>query len=121
MRKRIYSTNRKKVTAAEEEFDGFEDFEEVEDPETFSDDIQDVADAVEDLQDVVEDEDDPVDTILETDNNIEDHYIAECDHCHEIFISAVVESDNPVESIFGECPLCHEESDQHLKWIIKTV
>lgn len=115
MRRVIYSTKDHNITAAEDEFDIMMD-----DPDSFSDDIEDVADAVEDIQDVIEDDDTPVDTIIDTENNIKDHYIAECEHCHGIFISAVMESDSPIASISGECPLCHEETEQDLKWIIKS-
>ena len=58
---------------------------------------------------------------IDTDNNIVNHYIAECDACHGIFISAVVESDQVIDHISGMCPLCQKDSDQKLKWIIKPV
>ncbi len=72
------------------------------------------------MRDNIEDnmvEDDPD---IEVDNNIENHYIAECDICHGIFISAVVESDQDVQSITGICPLCGKESDQNLNWVVKA-
>lgn len=58
---------------------------------------------------------------IETDNNISGHYIVECDRCHGIFISALVESDQQVEFISGVCPLCEKESDQYIKWVVKPV
>lgn len=58
---------------------------------------------------------------IETDNNIAGHYIVECDRCHGIFISALMESDQVVETITGICPLCEKESDQYVKWVVKPV
>lgn len=82
--------------------------------------IDDLADDVEDIQDTIDDvQEDDVD--IELDNNIANHYIAECDNCHGVFISALVESDQAVEKISGTCPLCDKETDQYLKWIIKDI
>ena len=82
--------------------------------------IDDISDSVEDIQDTIEEiEEDDVN--IELDNNISNHYIAECDSCHGVFISALVESDQDVESISGTCPLCDKETEQKLKWIIKSV
>lgn len=85
-----------------------------------ADAIDDLADDVEDLQDQVEDitEDDPS---IEIDNNIAEHYIAECDRCHGVFISAVIKSDQKVDKISGICPLCQHESDQLLRWVVTEV
>lgn len=88
-------------------------------PAGLSDALDDVQDQVEDIQDQVDEVDeDEID--IEVNNNIEDHYVAECDRCHQVFISAVVESDQEVESISGVCPLCGKESEQFLKWIIRS-
>lgn len=87
--------------------------------DSISDNIDDLADQVDDLQDAVT-EDPEDDVSIEIDNNIVDHYIAECDRCHGIFISAMVESDQKVEKISGTCPLCEKESDQYLKWVVKS-
>lgn len=86
----------------------------------FDDQLDDMAGSLEDMQDTLEEvtEDEPN---IEVDNNISDHYIAECDRCHGVFISAMVESDQEVERITGICPLCGKESDQYLKWIIRDV
>ena len=73
---------------------------------------------VDDIQDAVEYMDDD-DIDIETDNNISNHYIAECERCHGIFISAMIESDQVVQKISGVCPLCDHETDQYLKWIIR--
>jgi hypothetical protein len=84
----------------------------------FKETINDLADSVSDVQDVVEDvQEDDVE--IEIDNNIANHFIAECDKCHGIFISAMVETDQDVKSVTGICPLCDKESEQVLKWIIK--
>ena len=64
-------------------------------------------------------EEDDVD--IEMDNNIANHYIAECDSCHGIFVSALIQSDQEVESITGICPLCDKDTTQYLYWIIKNV
>ena len=56
---------------------------------------------------------------IEIDNNIANHLIAECQNCHGIFISAMIASDQPVESINGVCPLCNKDTEQSLLWIIK--
>lgn len=62
---------------------------------------------------------DPI--LIETDNNINNHYIAECDACKGIFITAVIKSDAEVMNITGICPLCEQESTQYLKWLITAV
>ena len=56
---------------------------------------------------------------IEVDNNITNHLVAECQNCHGIFISAMLASDQVIESINGVCPLCSKETEQFLKWIIK--
>ena len=94
------------------------DLASVEDDEDVSDSIDDMADTLDDLNDALEDfEEDDVD--IETENNIEDHFIAECEKCHGVFITSVIESDQEIEKISGVCPLCDEECDQYLKWVIK--
>ena len=82
--------------------------------------MEDVADSVEEIQDSLEEVDeDEVDVALN--NNISNHYIAECERCQGIFISAVVESDQEIDHVSGVCPLCGKETDQYLKWIIKDI
>lgn len=56
---------------------------------------------------------------IDVDNNIVNHLIAECQNCHGVFISAMIASDQDVESINGVCPLCNKETEQFLNWIIK--
>lgn len=91
----------------------------VADDNNITDTLEDMSDKIDDIQDAVDDVDE--DTVdIETDNNIENHYIAECDKCHGIFISAVIESDQEVEKVSGICPLCESESDQYLKWVVKS-
>lgn len=84
----------------------------------FNDTLDDVADTVSDIQDVVEEIDED-DVDIEVDNNITNHYIAECDTCHGVFVSAMIRSDQIVEKISGVCPLCEKQSDQYLKWVIQ--
>lgn len=118
------------VTAADEDeateepavddFGGFNDFDEFEDPSDISESIDGLADSVDELQDQL-DETDPDEVNIDIDNNIDGHYIAECERCHGVFISAVVESDQMVDSISGICPLCEKETTQYLKWVIKAV
>ena len=64
-------------------------------------------------------EEDDIDIDME--NNITDHYIAECERCHGVFITALSQTDQKVELISGVCPLCDHETDQYLKWIIREV
>lgn len=85
-----------------------------------ADTIDDISDSVDDIQDTIDDIDED-DVDIELDNNIANHYIAECDRCHGIFISAMIESDQDVEKISGTCPLCDKETDQYLKWIVKSI
>lgn len=109
----------KAAEAEDDEINNLPDFEDdVDDADGIIDAIDTVADNIEDLQDTVDDmQEDEVDIAIN--NNIADHYIAECDKCGGIFISAVVESDQLVEYVSGTCPLCGKESEQYLKWIIK--
>lgn len=121
------STNinkRRNIFAADieddEEFDEPTPGEFVDDSDGFEDTLDDVADTVDDMQDQLDDIDtDDVD--IEMDNNISNHYIAECDRCHGLFISAVIESDQEIDKISGTCPLCDKETEQQLKWIIRDV
>lgn len=85
----------------------------------FDDQLDAMADNIEDLQDSVDDAVEDDESEIEVENNITDHYIAECDRCHGVFISAMIESDQDVQSISGVCPLCGKESEQVLKWIIR--
>ena len=89
--------------------------------EALTDTIDDLSDTVEDLQDSIDDSDQEDDVSIDIENNISDHFIAECESCGGIFISAVIESDNNAESIIGDCPICGKETTQDLKWIIKSV
>ena len=58
-------------------------------------------------------------TTIEIDNNITNHLIAECQNCHGVFISAMLASDQDIESINGICPLCSKDTEQFVKWVIK--
>lgn len=120
-------TNAQPVMAAGEEDDELDldldaDFDsgDSSDGGDVADTIDNVADAMDDIQDSI-DEVQQDDVSIELDNNIANHYIAECDNCHGVFISATVESDQVVEKVTGVCPLCGKESDQYLKWVIRDV
>lgn len=123
MKTKFKVTASKVVAAEEDEIFMNPSIGEVEDvDDSFSEQLDDVADTVEDIQDVVTDDDHQEDdTIIEVDNNIAGHYIAECDKCKNVFISATMLSDQVVESVTGICPICREESEQFLKWVIKLV
>ena len=116
------SRHHRPIFAAEEGFDGTPMF----DDEAFGDDTaEDESQEDEDIDVEAEEEeaeeftqDDPA---IEIDNNIENHYIAECESCHGIFISAVILSDQAVETLTGTCPLCGKDTDQSLKWVIKSI
>lgn len=84
------------------------------------DEIDDLADSVDDLKDSI-DEVKKDQTELEIDNNIANHYICECDQCHNIFISAIIESDQEIDHITGVCPVCEKESEQRIKWVIRSI
>lgn len=105
---------KKKIYAADDPF-GYED------GEALVDTIDDLSDSVDDLQDSVDDFKEQDDINIDIENNISDHFIAECESCGGIFISAVIESDNNADSITGECPICGKETTQELKWIIKSI
>lgn len=105
---------------AVDDFSGFDEFDEFGDPADIADSVDDLADSVDELQDRI-DETDLDEVNIDMDNNIDGHYIAECERCHGVFISAVVESDQVVDSIGGICPLCEKETTQYLKWVIKAV
>lgn len=108
----------RRIVAADEDMDmdaGFDD-----EYDSFNDTLDDIADDIEDMKDSV-DEVEEDDVSIEADNNIAGHYIAECDACKGIFISAVVESEQQIDYVSGQCPLCGKESDQYLKWVIHEV
>lgn len=101
---------KKNVFAAVNVFDDIEDFE--------GPDLDGEENAEEVEEDMGEDGRQDSSTI-EVDNNIVNHLIAECQNCHGIFISAMLASDQDIESINGVCPLCNKDTEQTLKWIIK--
>lgn len=104
------------IKAAEEDEDFMDDFDE--DTDGIMDAVDEVADNIEDIQDTIDDVDED-EVEIAINNNIADHFIAECDACNGIFISAVVDSDQVIDHVSGICPLCGKETDQYLKWIIK--
>lgn len=116
------SYHRRSIFAAEGDMNpGFGDFDDEDMDEAGIDDtLDDMADNIEDMQEDIEDiQEDDVD--IDVENNIDGHYIAECDACHGIFISAMIQSDQEVEKISGICPLCEKQSDQYLKWVVQAV
>ena len=123
MKTRFKVTASKIVAAEDDELNMTPNLGEIDDlDESFSEQLEDVADTVEDIQDTVSDDDHQEDSInIDVENNISGHYIAECDKCKNVFISATVLSDQVVECVTGVCPICREESDQYLKWVIKPV
>lgn len=123
MKTRFKVTASKIVAAEDDELNMTPNLREIDDlDDSFSDQLEDVADTVEDIQDTVTDDDHQEDSVnIEIENNISGHYIAECNKCKNVFISATVLSDQIVECVTGVCPICREESDQYLKWVIKPV
>lgn len=112
------------ITAADEDEEQFvfddESFDVPEDDTNLVEDEEEAAeDSTEEDTEELEDPEDGVD--IQTDNNIAGHYIAECNRCHGVFISALMESDQHIEFISGICPLCEKESDQYIKWVINPV
>lgn len=93
----------------------------------FLDNDNNIDDAIDDMSDTLDDMSDTLDDIKEEDpnigqeNNISGHYIAECENCTGIFISALTQTEQQVECIHGVCPICDKEGDQYLKWIIEDV
>lgn len=116
-------TKKSRIVAADDDFDNdFDnDFDDLtDDDDGFNDQLDDIADDIEDMKDNIDDMA-PDDPNIEIENNIDGHYIAECERCKGIFISAVSESDQVVKSIHGTCPLCEEETEQYLKWVVTAV
>ena len=122
-RKAIFKTKKEikanKILAADGDFADEEfDMDSQENSDGLMDAVDDVADQVEDIQDTVDEEAEDA-VSIDINNNITNHYIAECDKCHGVFIYAVIESEQEIDHVSGVCPLCNKESDQYLKWIIK--
>ncbi len=117
------NVKKKKITAADNVFDdlgeapGYEEDAALEE-DAISDQLDAIEDNLEDVQDVVEDVEED-DVRIDVDNNIVNHLIAECENCKGVFISAMIASDQDVDSISGVCPLCGKDTTQQLKWIIK--
>ena len=120
---------KRKIYAAEDEDRNFDMFDDAgmdegtsdasEDSDDIKTDLDNLSDDLDHIKDLIEDDimsEDP--SSIAIDNNIEQHYIAECEECKGIFISAVVKSDQKVDKISGVCPLCEKTTNQYLKWII---
>lgn len=106
---------RRRVYAAE----GEDDILDTDD--SLDESLDEMADQIDDIQDTVEDQITQDDPHIEVENNIEGHYIAECEVCQGVFISPVLESEEEIEKVSGTCPLCGKQSDQYLKWVIHNV
>ena len=121
-------THKKYIKAAvdDDEFDDMS-FDEPEsetqdekDEDSAADSLDSMADTSDEISDSLEDfQEDNAD--IDVNNNISDHYIAECEKCHGVFITAVTVSDQKIDRISGTCPLCDQDCDQYLKWVIKDV
>ena len=111
---KIYST--KRIYGASDDFES-DDFEST---DSIVDQIDEVSDQLDEMQEDIDaiQQEDPN---IMVENNIDNHYIAECDACHGIFISSMTESDQEVDKITGICPLCEKETDQYLNWVVKAV
>ena len=115
---------KKKITAADNVFDdigeapGYGTDVEVDDDDALGEQLDSIEDNLEDVQDAVEDFEED-DVSIDVDNNIADHLVAECDNCKTPFISAMIASDQVVDSISGICPICKKDTTQTIKWIIK--
>lgn len=108
---------KKSIFAADEFGDEFDDEENMFDEDPQEDEVQNEdEDFTEDVEEENIEEDDPA---IDIDNNITNHLIAECENCKGIFISAMIASEQEVESVNGICPLCNKDTTQILKWIIK--
>lgn len=95
-------------------------FEDMADPVDDTEDLGPAESGVEDYEEEdMGSEGEQDSSAIDVDNNIENHLIAECENCHGIFISAMLASDQIIESINGVCPLCNKNTEQSLKWIIK--
>lgn len=110
------STN---IFAADEDEDGpFEEEEDIEEediPELNTDEVEDILDdEQEDFEDDIA-QDSPA---IETENNLANHFIAECDVCKGIYISPVVNSSTNPTSVEGTCPICGKDTTQTFRWII---
>lgn len=106
---------KRRVLAAEGSMD---DDQLLDDDESLDESLDQMSDQIEDIQDTVEEQVTQDDANIEVENNIEGHYIAECEVCHGVFISPVLESEEDIIKVSGTCPLCGKESDQYLKWVI---
>lgn len=108
-------SNKRRIYAADENI--FAD-----EPEFTGPDLENESDTVEEEvvgEDELGEDGQQDGTTIEIENNIFNHLIAECLNCHEIFISAMIGSDQPVESINGVCPICNKETEQVFIGIIK--
>ena len=62
-------------------------FQLLDDDESLDESLDQMSDQIEDIQDTVEEQVTQDDANIEVENNIEGHYIAECEVCHGVFIT----------------------------------
>lgn len=102
--------------------DDFDESSIFDDEEGFEEDLGDAIDEEGEFEEEESDSSTDMqedDVNIDVDNNVVNHLIAECDNCHGIFISAMIASEQEIESINGICPLCNKDTTQVLRWIIK--
>lgn len=119
--KRHSDDGKRRIVAAEDDmFDdmGEDDVDEIEEEVDIEQTLDDLSETIATIKDTLTayEEDLPD---IEVENNITDHYIAECDNCHGVFITAIEDTGTEINDISGICPLCDEESLQELKWVIR--
>jgi len=111
-----------RIVAADEDDEGFDYDDEGDyvDEKLVEDTVDDLEESVEEFTDLMTDfEEDDID--IEIEANISNRYIAQCDGCQDVFISALEETDQIVDKISGVCPMCEKSTDQYLKWIVREV
>lgn len=108
----------KKLSGSKRRIMAAEGDEVLDNESSFDESLDAMSDQLDEMQDDLEEVQEE-DANIEIENNIEGHYIAECEKCQGIFISAVVKSDADISKVSGVCPLCGKESDQYLKWEIQ--
>lgn len=118
----VRSTRRTKIFADDNVFADMGADENVfgeEDPDRDDDDEATEGEDVDNLDEELDAELQQDSSAIDMDNNITNHLIAECQNCHGIFISAMIASDQIIDSINGVCPLCNKDTEQSLLWVVK--
>lgn len=109
-KKTVTASSKTPIMAADDDDFDVDDFSDVDTPDdTTPEEDEEISDQAPEVSG----------TDIDTDNNITDHYIAECEQCHGVFISSLKESEEGITSITGICPLCNKKTTQNLKWIVR--